>query len=321
MPRARPWTRSDDSRHVDARIGNGGNSGPYELHELPRARVGQTPPRGRSPRCRGRAPAHTAGRPACARTRGRADATLAKYDSPFWTCQLRSVSRIACRSSRPAVSARARLGRPVVVAAVERGIVAIDPDARVGDHEQRSDRGQSGTAVAPSAAVDPGVPRSPARPRHGRSERRGCDDDESRRRQEREHQVRRQIEHVRVADVVAVGEHALTRYAPATSSAPASARPGGRPVPARPAAVRSTPNCCRRSKAYIEAWSPSMPRGTCITIVSRQSDFVTSNHAVRSASTSPAGETAASHSVRRFHAYCSAPDAASRDRQRDHRAA
>ena len=65
----------------------------------------------RSRGCRRPAPARTAARRASARTRRPAARRCAKYESPFWTCQLRSASRIACRSSRPAVSAASTCGR------------------------------------------------------------------------------------------------------------------------------------------------------------------------------------------------------------------
>ena len=84
-------------------------------------------------------------------------------------------------------------------------------------------------------------------------------------------------------------------------------------APARATTGTATPNCWVTSNRYMRSRSAAIARGTLAIIVSRQSDFVTSNQKVRIASPNVAGGSGASHSEWMFHAYCSAPSAANAD--------
>ena len=128
-----------------------------------------------------------------------------------------------------------------------------------------------------------------------------------RRGEQRDDEMRRQVEDVRVADVVAEREDRVGRVQREHEDrAPPAGHRQLRQARRPPAAAPTAPNCCRRSNQYIAAWSPSIDRGTFITIVSRQSALVTSNQnrcervdrAVRRV------DPGSSQSVRRFHAYC-----------------
>ena len=92
--------------------------------------------------------------------------------------------------------------------------------------------------------------------------------------------MRRQEEHVHVADVVGVGEHerVAVRDAAARPADASVARATARPTSAR--AMPGRPICCRRSNPYRPTRRFSAVSWTPITIVERQSDLVTSNQNV-----------------------------------------
>ena len=120
-------------------------------------------------------------RRACARRRSPGRFTFAKYERPLPICQFRSVSRIVAA---------------IVEAGGQRARAPSSAACRGCDRapESRDTRARRRTASA--APRRPAAPSGPSAP----------DQHDARRGEQRDQQVRRQVEDVRVADVVAVGE-------------------------------------------------------------------------------------------------------------------
>ena len=207
--------------------------------------------------------------------------TLAKYDRPFCICQFRSVSRMACRSSRPAVSASSDRGRPLVAAAIERRKVAIRARAGV-QGEQRGAR-PAVARVAPKRRRDT----APTRRRREQRERSGATAGRRRARRRRCSCTRtRRWRHTARAS-------ACARRRSIARQLHQARRPRAAGPPRRTAAADRT-STSRSDRA-------ASTRGTFITIVSRQSDFVTSNQKRCSASSDAVRRIAAAATAsRRF---------------------
>ena len=295
MPAGNPRDAFGQRRHHDPRVAASiGSSGPYAASSVGPRALGQ---RDRAADGvvvgdeRRRVQQHVGHR---ARRRSQAARTLAKYVRPF--CDL--PVQVGEQNGAPIVEAgrerREHFSRPIA-AAIERRKIAIRPAT---------------PAVRRSSAPPPAA--SLAARRRAASASAGRDE-------QRDHEMRRQVEDVRVADVVAEREDDVGReehghqHGATRSPVRASCT---RPATASSGAIG--PNCCRRSNQYIAAWSPSIERGTFITIVSRQSDLVTSNQNVRErVEHARQADAAGSQSARRFQMYCSGPDCRARGRQRD----
>ena len=206
---------------------------------------------------------------------------------------------MARRSSRPAVSASSTsAGR---VSCCDRAPGSRDTILRARVESKRAPRPATGT---PRRVGPPDQ-----RPRPGAD-------------QQRDDQVRRQVEHVRVADVVAEGEHDVRRQVAASSSAavPPVAFERAAPAPRRrragPTIAELLPQIERHTSRSRSTHRSD--RGTFSTIVSRQSDFVTSNQKRCSASSQAVRRiAAAARACADSSTYCSAPAAAQSARQRD----